>query len=186
MGIQIDGLYDISLIVRCDGVISPLNTVKRFDAFKIVKLPLIKMYMGKHIFPVYNCIDQNVKTVFITKNDIDSSLLKNSDYDVIPELEEIKSKLRINISVKKNFVCDNEDKITQKMFKISQQELEELKKIGLTPYGWRNSLAETHIFDVSYFDLDVIYQINSDVEKLEEIEIYAGLLKLSKSRLGIK
>lgn len=182
IGFQIESLYDISLIVKCEGVINPLNTLKKYNAFKIIKLPLIKSYMGKYVFPVYNCIDQSVKTIFVTKNDIDSSLLKNSDYSLIDELEEAKKRLKLNISVKRNFVCDDEDKVMCKIFKLSKQECEMLKAIGLTPYGWRNTLAETHIFDPNFFNLDTIYQINSDVEKLEEIEVYQGLLKITKTR----
>lgn len=185
IGLQIDGLYDINLIVKCEGIVNPLNTIKRYEVFKIIKLPLIKMYMGKYLFPVYNCIDQNVKTIFITKNDIDSSLLKNFDNDIIDTIEDIKQKLKINISVKKNFICDNENKTMQKMFKINEQELSELKRLGLSLYGWRNTLDETYIFDVCYFNLDIVYDINCNIEQLEELEIYSGLLKLSKTKLKL-
>lgn len=182
IGFQIEGLYDINLIVKCEGILNPLNTIKKYKVYKIIKLPLVKSYMGKHVFPVYQCIDQNVKTIFVTKNDVDSSLLKNSDYSLIEEIEEIKKKLKVNISVKKNFVCDDEFKTMCKIFKLSKEEGISLKEIGLSPYGWRNNLDETHIFDPNFFSLDIIYQINTDIEKLEELEIYQGLLKITKIR----
>lgn len=184
IGIQINGLFDISLIVKCDGVINPLSTVKSYETFKIVKLPLIKFHMGKYVFPQYGCIGQSIKSIFITKNDIDSSLLKDSEYSLIEEIEEQMKQMKLNLNIKKNFVCDNDLKTMMKMYKLELAEATNLKELGLTPYGWRNTLDETYIFDPSYFNLEVVHEINTLTEKIEELEIYSGLLKLSMERLN--
>lgn len=183
IGLEINNIFDINLIVVNEGVISPLNSTKNYDVFKVIKLPLIKLSLGKHVFPQYGCVAQNVKSIFITKNDIDSSLLKDSDYDMIDNLKEINKKMKVNVIIKKNFVCEDEIRSMCKMFKISSDEARELREIGLSPYGWRNTLSETVIFNPSYFNLDIVHDINMLTEKIEEIEIYLGLLKLSKKRL---
>ena len=183
IGIQINDLFDLNIIVKCDGTLNPLGTLKKFDVFKILKLPLVKYHMGKYQFPMYNCVNQSMKSVFITKNDIDSSLLKDSQYDLFVEMEKQIQKYKLNIAVKKNFVCDNDVKVISRIFKVTNEEAILLKDMGLTPFGWRNTLDETHVFNPDYFNLDVIHDINSSIDKMEELMIYSGLLKLSKQKL---
>lgn len=186
IGIHVYNLYNIQLIVKCDGMLSPLNTTKKYKVSKIINLPLIKVHLGKMLFPQYNYADFTVKTVFVTKNDIDSSLIKNADFGLIEEMDEIISAQKINLAVKKAFVCDDFVSVVKRMLNISVEEAKVLVSIGMTPYGWRNSLDETNIFDPRLFDTDVIHDINCIHENLEELHIYSGLLKLSEQKYNKK
>lgn len=182
VGVHVFSLYDIRLIVEMEGIVSPMNTTKKYTVTRMESVPLIKILLGKMVFPVYQCLNQKSKTVFIAKNDIDSSLIKDSDYSYLEKMEKTLNNLKKNINVKKNFICNDPISAIHKIFGVSKEEAKMLKEIGLTPFGWRTNLDETFIFDPRLFDPDIVHEISDAVEQTEKLSIYLGLLKLSKQK----
>lgn len=182
LDVHVFSLYDIQLLVEIEGVLSPLNTTKKYKVTRLENIPLIKIHLGKMSFPIYQCLNQKTKTIFVSKNDIDSSLIKDTCYSHIEDMEKSLIGLKTNISVKKNFLTDNPLRAIIKIYKVTEVEARTLRDIGLTPFGWRTNIDETFVFDPRFFNHDIVYDIVDSSEQAEKLSIYIGLLKLSKQK----
>ena len=179
--LNIVDLFNIELVVKIKGILRPLGKIKDLTVFREEKLPLVKKSNGAVTYFNYECNNIGVKNIFFTKNDYDSSLIKEWNEEDLSEMEEILRKLKLNVNVKKNFISYSPTKELQKLYSCTAEEAQNLLTIGLTPFGWRNNLDDL-FFISEYFDEDIVYEINNAKKKIEELIITIGIIKLTKER----
>ena len=181
--IDVSGIYDISLVVKSEGVLYLPEEDDLYDMFIIERIPLVAKHSGRTWWHTYESKHSTVKNVFFTASDHNTSLLTKFDPAMIPILEEELEKLELNINL-------------QLSLSTGSSSLSNMMK----EYGFNKDICNKFI--VNDGNINAIRSISGDdyylgkgspdkllsiadlIHNREEMSIQLGLMKMSKNKIN--